>query len=182
VSVLAAATGTKVIVGISGTCPYGIGACWGGANEALHHLDGVELVDPIPNAEDSTATVFLADDGLPPLDRWRQQFRRIVNNSYTLRGFEVTLSGRVELRSGNLVLTRDGQAPSTILAPLNPADKVQWNAAARAPEAAEPDEIAAYTTLVAATETTPGQSVTVIGPLVQSDTGIQLEVRRVPQA
>jgi galactose oxidase len=175
-SVLAAATGTKVVVGISGTCPYGIGACWGGANEALHHLDGVEFVDPIPDGEDSTATVFLADDGLPPLDRWRQQFHRIVNDSYTLRGVEVTISGRAEIRPGNLVLARDGEAPPVILVPLNPADKVQWNAAARAPEAAEPYEVTAYATLAAAA-TTPGQPVTVTGPLVQSDTGYQLEVR-----
>jgi hypothetical protein len=174
--VLAAATGTKVVVGISGTCPYGIGACWGGANEALHHLDGVEFVDPIPDGEDSTATVFLADDGLPPLDRWRQQFHRIVNDSYTLRGVEVTISGRAEIRPGNLVLARDGEAPPVILVPLNPADKVQWNAAARAPEAAEPYEVTAYATLAAAA-TTPGQPVTVTGPLVQSDTGYQLEVR-----
>ena len=73
-SVLAAATGTRVVVGITGTCPYGIAACWGGANEVLHHLDGVEFVDPIPDGKHSTATVFLAADGLPSVQRWRQQF------------------------------------------------------------------------------------------------------------
>ena len=176
-SVLAAATGTRVVVGISGTCPYGIGACWGGANEALHHLDGVEFVDPIPDGEVSTAAVFLVDDGLPPLERWRQQFHSIVNDSYALRGVEVTISGRAEIRPGNLVLARDGERPSVVLVPLNPADKVQWNAAARAPEAAEPDEVAAYATLAAAAAATPGQPVTVTGPLVQSDTGYELEVR-----
>ena len=99
-SVLAAATGTKVVIGITGTCPYGIAACWGGANEALHHLDGVAFVDPIANAEDSTAMVFLADDGLPPLDRWREEFRRIANDSYTVRGIEVTVSGQVTSDAG----------------------------------------------------------------------------------
>ena len=44
-----AATGTRVVVGIQGTCPYGIAACWGGANEALRNLDGVQYVDPIPD-------------------------------------------------------------------------------------------------------------------------------------
>ena len=31
-----------------GTCPYGIAACWGDANEALRSLEGVDYVDPIP--------------------------------------------------------------------------------------------------------------------------------------
>ena len=38
-AVLKSARGTPVVVGISGTCPYGIGACWGGAHEALLGLD-----------------------------------------------------------------------------------------------------------------------------------------------
>ena len=176
-SVLEAATGTRVVVGITGTCPYGIAACWGGANEALHHLDGVEFVDPIPDGEGSTATVFLADDGLPPLELWRQQFQQIVNDSYTLRGVEVTISGRVETRDGNLFLARDRARPSVVLVPLNPADKVQWNRAARVPKAAELDEIAAYTRLATSAASMPGEPVTVTGPLVQSNTGYQLEVR-----
>jgi galactose oxidase len=176
-SVLDAATGTKVVVGITGTCPYGISACWGGANEALHHLDGIEFVDPIPDGGDSTATVFLADDGLPPLERWRQQFHGIVNDSYTLRGVEVTISGRAETRPGHLVLDRDRNRPAVVLVPLNPADKVQWNPPARVPKAAEPDEVTAYATLKAAAVSTPGQPVTVTGPLVQAGSEYQLEVR-----
>ena len=143
-SVLAAATGTKVVIGITGTCPYGIAACWGGANEALHHLDGVAFVDPIANAEDSTATVFLAGDGLPPLDRWREEFRRIANDSYTLRGFEVTVSGRVTTRDGTVILVSDGAVPPLVLMPLDQADVVQWDRSARAPRAADPRELDAY--------------------------------------
>ena len=121
--------------------------------------------------------MFLADDGLPPLERWRQQFQRIVNNSYTLRGVEVTISGQLETQSGNLFLARDGNGPSVALVPLNPADKVQWNPAARAPKAAEPGEVEAYAALLAESASTLGQSVTVTGPLVQSDAEYQLEVR-----
>ena len=88
-------------------------------------------------------------------------------------GLQCTLLYRI---GGARVLARDGEAPPVILAPLNPADKVQWNAAARAPEAAGPDEVTAYATLAAAAAT-PGQPVTVTGPLVQSDTGYQLAVR-----
>ena len=46
--VRSAASGTPVVAGITGTCPYGIAACWGGANEALRSLEGVQTVDPIP--------------------------------------------------------------------------------------------------------------------------------------
>lgn len=176
-SVLAAATGTRVVVGITGTCPYGIAACWGGANEVLHHLDGVEFVDPIPDGKHSTATVFLAADGLPSVQRWRQQFHQIAHDSYTLRGVEVTVSGRTETRNGNLVLAQDGSRPPVLLVPLNPAGKVQWDPAARTPRAAGPDETAAYAILVAETASTPGQHVTVTGPLLQSDAEYQLEVR-----
>ena len=81
-AVHAAAAGTKVVVGLTGTCPYGISACWGGAYEALQQLDGVELVDPIPDGERSTATVFLVDDRLPAVDRWQPEFHAIVHDSY----------------------------------------------------------------------------------------------------
>jgi galactose oxidase len=60
-----AATGTRVVVGIQGTCPYGIAACWGGANEALRNLDGVKYVDPIPDGDRSTATSTSKTTGCP---------------------------------------------------------------------------------------------------------------------
>lgn len=50
-AVLKSAAGTKVVVGLAGTCPYGIAACWGGANEALGRLEGVQSVDPIPDTD-----------------------------------------------------------------------------------------------------------------------------------
>ena len=98
------ARGTQVLVGIRGSCPYGIAACWGGANEALRSLEGVEYVDPIPDGERSTATVYLEDDRLPALDHWDDQFRRMVRQSYVLRGVEVTLKGTIEARDGVLLM------------------------------------------------------------------------------
>jgi galactose oxidase len=76
-TVRAAARGTRVVAGITGICPYGIAACWGGANEALRSLEGVQYVDPIPDGDRSTATVYLEDDGLPALHHWDDQFRRM---------------------------------------------------------------------------------------------------------
>ena len=57
-TVRAAASGTRVVAGITGICPYGIAACWGGANEALRSLEGVQYVDPIPDGDSSTATAL----------------------------------------------------------------------------------------------------------------------------
>jgi hypothetical protein len=173
-----AARGTEVVVGISGTCPYGIAACWGSAHEALRSLEGVEYVDPIPDADNSTATVFLQDEQLPALDRWDEQFRRRVNRSYALRGFEVSLAGTIEARDGELLLAGSGRRPAVHLAPLAPADKVQWDRSAGTPKALESEETDAYARLVAESPNlTAGQPVTITGPLKQAAAGYQLEVR-----
>ena len=108
--VAGAAKGMAVIIGITGTCPYGIGACWGGAYEALCHLQDVDLVSPVPNAGNSTAEVFLKDDCLPALARWGEQFRSIVNGTYEIRGVEVTLHGVIYEQNGVLFLLTGGAA------------------------------------------------------------------------
>jgi hypothetical protein len=176
-SVLSAATGTKVVVGLTGTCPYGISACWGGANEALRKLDGIELVDPIPDGEHSTATVFLVDDRLPLLTRWKQEFHSIVNDSYELRGIEVTATGAISMRNGRLFLGGDTDRTEVLLAPLDPSDKVQWDRAARAPLPARPEETDAYARLQNHIEEWPDAVMTVIGPLVTTDEAPCIEIR-----
>ncbi|MGD0938021.1 MAG: galactose oxidase-like domain-containing protein [Streptosporangiaceae bacterium] len=128
-TVRAAASGTRVVAGITGICPYGIAACWGGANEALRSLEGVQYVDPIPDGDGSTATVYLEDDGLPALDHWDDQFRRMVHQTYELRGVEVTLTGTIEARNDVLVLAGEGRRPPVELVPLDPGGKIQWDPA-----------------------------------------------------
>jgi hypothetical protein len=177
-TVAAAAKGTRVVVGITGTCPYGIAACWGGAREALYRLEGVDLVTPIPNADDSTAEVFLEDERVPALDRWDEQFRSIVSGRYELRGIEVTLQGVIDERDGKLFLAGSGQRPEVQLAPLAAQDKIQWDHAAKTRRPLEEGEMLAYGTLAAAARNLPdGQQLTVTGPLKQTDTGTQLRVR-----
>ena len=177
-AVHAAAAGTKVVVGLTGTCPYGISACWGGAYEALQQLDGVELVDPIPDGERSTATVFLVDDRLPAVDRWQPEFHAIVNDSYQLRGVEVTVSAPVVRRDGRLFLVGDAERPDVPLVPLDASDKVQWDRAARTPLPAGPEEADAYDRLAGEVAVAGGQvTATVTGPLTTSDTGQRIEVR-----
>ena len=178
VEVAEAAKGTAVVVGITGTCPYGIGACWGGAYEALCRLQGVNLVSPVPNTDDSTAEVFLEDERLPALEQWHEQFRRIVNGTYEMRGVEVTLQGVIEARDGQLLLAGSRQRPSVQLAPLPATDKIQWDHAAQTRKPLEGDEALAYERLAAASRNSPdGQRVTVTGPLRQTDVGYQLRVR-----
>jgi hypothetical protein len=177
-AVAEAAKGTAVVVGITGTCPYGIAACWGGAREALHRLEGVDLVNPIPDADDSTAEVFLEDERLPALDRWDEQFHSIVGGRYDLHGVEVTLEGVIEERDGKLFLAGSGQRPPVQLAPLAAADKIQWNHTAQTLKPLEEGEALAYERLAATSRSLPdGQQVTVTGSLKQTDAGYQLHVR-----
>src|SRR5262249_24004504 len=177
--VIETAKGTAVVVGITGTCPYGIGACWGGAYEALRRLQRVELVNPVPNTDDSTAEVFLIDDRLPPLEDWHKQFRSMVNGTYEIRGVEVTLKGGIEEREGNLFLAGSGQQPRVRLVPLRAMDKIQWNHAMRERKPVDPDEALAYERLAAAVTGLPGggQQVTITGPLDQTPAGYQLYLR-----
>jgi galactose oxidase len=177
-AVVATAKGTEVTVGISGTCPYGLGACWGGAHEALRGLEGVHAVDPIPDAESSTATVFLEDERLPAVDRWDEQFAHIAHGSYTLRGVEVSVRGTLEPREGELVLHPGGQTPSVLIAPLGPADKIQWHRQGGVPTCLTPDEAAAYHRLAdESAELSAGEPVTVTGPLKWTGGGYELLVR-----
>jgi hypothetical protein len=177
-AVSAAAKGTAVVVGITGTCPYGIAACWGGAYEALGSLEAVELVNPIPNAVDSTAEVFLVDDRLPALDRWGDQFSGIVNGTYELRGVEVTLRGVVEDRGGKLFLAATDARPEVRLGPLRAGEKIQWEHTARARKPTEQGEARAYERLTAALSNLHGgRQVAVTGPLQLTDNGYRLLVR-----
>jgi hypothetical protein len=94
-AVRAQATGTHITIGLTTKCSYGLGACWAGAYEALRELNGVAAVRPIANTEDSTAEVYLRDEGLPDLSNWTRQFAYRANRSYDFRGVEVTLIGTV---------------------------------------------------------------------------------------
>jgi galactose oxidase len=173
-----AAHGTAVVVGVTGTCPYGIGSCWGGAYEALGRLEGVDLVSPVPDVADSTAQVFLEDDRLPDLDAWEREFPRIVNGTYQLRGVEVRLRGRVEYLDGRLVLAGSGERPPVSIVALTAADKVQWDHNQRARRALDEAETRAFERLRrAAGAENQHVSAEVTGPLTRTGSGYQLHLR-----
>jgi galactose oxidase len=147
------AHGTEVVVGITGTCPYGIGSCWGGAYEALGRLDGVDLVSPVPDVDGSTAKLYLTDDRLPDLRAWAREFPAMVNGTYELHGVEVRLRGRV---SEQLVLEATDLRPAVPIVASEPAEHQRLT---RLAGLGEPLEVA--------------------GPLTQDDGGYQLQLRRV---
>ena len=172
-----AANGTRVELGITATCPYGLSACWGGAFEALSNLTGVERVDPIPHSSGSTASVFLANNGLPNLDLWTRQFKGFVRETYGLRGFEATVSGTVEVRNNGIVVVSDGVRPEVSLIRLKPEGKIQWDKVARRPQAVTKEEATAYDRLAKSASSGSAGPVTITGPVTETEAGYKLQVR-----
>lgn len=93
-------------------------------------LDGVVAVRPCATAEDSTAEVYLADAGLPDLDRWPAQLAQWANGSYAFRGVEVTLAGTITGERGVVRLEVPSlEDPITLLFP-EPGAELAWDRAA----------------------------------------------------
>jgi hypothetical protein len=176
-------TRPAVVVGVTPTCPYGLSACWGGAYEALSRLRGVRLVRPVPNAQDSTAFVYLAHGGLPDLDVWHAQFAQVANGTHLLRGVEVTLEGEVATQGADtLVLHGHDVRPPVYLRPMQAEDKVQWDPTTAAVRPLEPAEADAYALLLRSVTHAGGSlRVGVTGPLQKSEHGMVLEVRQFSQ-
>jgi len=167
-----------VVVGISPSCPYGIGACWGGAFDALKQLSGVAEVRPLPDTADSTAFVYLKDEVLPEIDAWRDQFAEVANGSYIMRGIEMTLVGEVTDNFGLLTLVGNKTRPDLVLAPLQGPDKIQWDFTTRSNQPMTAEEASAYTRLSAQLATqSSGTQVQVTGALKKNGSEFFLEVR-----
>jgi galactose oxidase len=175
------ADGTRVVIGLTSKCPYGIGACWGGAYEALKRLDGVKWVRPFPNTEDSTAEVFLHDQTLPDLDKWPEQLSRTANGSYTFRGVEITIHAGLREIGGALGLTSQLFDTSVQLTTLGRGDKIQFDRATNAAKPASESELTAYDRLVAKYQTSGGgnQVTMVTGPLISTASCLLLRVREI---
>jgi hypothetical protein len=175
-----------IVVGVTPTCPYGISACWGGAYEALKHLHGVRLVRPVPNAQDSTAYVYLEHNGLPDLEVWPTQFANIANGTHIFRGVEITVEGVLQTHQGDTLLMQgDDVRPPLLLQPIEALDKIQWDATKGSLKPLVPFEQDAYRRLQEKFNSAGGSlKVTVTGPLKKSDQGYVLEVRQfsVPEA
>ncbi|KAF2667421.1 DUF1929-domain-containing protein [Microthyrium microscopicum] len=176
-AVRAAATGTRIEIGIESICPYGLSACWGAAHDALGKLDGVEHVDPMPHSNSSSASVYMQDNGLPVFENWRRQFYDIIRATYGIRGFEATLKGFVELKDNRLFLIGEGSRPDVELTRLEPQTKIQWDRVSQSPQAVTPEEADAYDKLVQSQAIDDVQTYAVTGPVSQTDDGYRLQVR-----
>jgi hypothetical protein len=171
--------GTRVTVGLTAKCPYGLGACWGGAYEALQKLEGVAAVRPIADAEHSTAEVYLHDQGLPDLDRWPEQLARWANGSYDFRGVEVTVTGTIAEQDGVLWLSGPSFDAPVQLMPLAQGVKLQWDLQTRSVIETTSDELSAYENLERRFRGLEGGGgpVQVTGPLSKTAAGWMLYVR-----
>jgi galactose oxidase len=168
---------SEVVVGITPSCPYGIGACWAGAYEALGRLDGVKSVARTPNAYNCTAIVHLKSASLPDVEHWTEQFKSMVGQLYEFRGVEATVEGLVEQNDGGLVVRLPGLEQPVALLPLE--HKLQWNFKRGAARQPEPVEQASFDELRARRRAaTSGElRVQVTGPLRKTEKGTVLEVR-----
>jgi galactose oxidase len=178
-AIASAATGTRAAIGLTSRCPYGPGACWGGAYEALQKLDGVRAVRPIANAEDSTADVYLYGDTLPNVDRWAEQIARVAGGSYDFRGVEISVKGSVQAQNGGLELTGPLIDKPVTLAALEQVNKVQFDRPTGAAKPANAEELAAYQRLFARYRAAGAGDfpARVTGPLRRKDAGWILHVR-----
>ncbi|MGH3567414.1 MAG: galactose oxidase-like domain-containing protein [Pseudonocardia sp.] len=173
-------TGTRVTVGLTAKCPYGLGPCWGGAYEALTKLDGVAAVRPIANTTDSTAEVYLTDQGLPDLDRWPEQIARWANGSYDFRGVEVTIAGTVTEHDGVLRLTGPTLPASVQLLALRRGTELPWDLSTRRSRPAPNDERDAHRHLMQrCRQHSAGLAIRVTGPARKTSDGWSLLVRTV---
>jgi hypothetical protein len=137
------------------------------------------LVRPVPNALDSTASVYLQDGALPDLEAWPKELADVVHGNYRFRGVEITVAGVVKAdQGGALVLQGDALRPPLALQAIQPEDKIQWDRATAAPQPLTALEAAAYASLGEKVKS-GGNSlqVTVTGPLHKSGPGYVLKVR-----
>lgn len=167
-----------VVVGVSPSCPYGLGACWGGALGGLKRLQNVKVVRPVPDTANSLAFVYLKDDTLPELDTWRKEFAGVVNGTYIMRGIEMTIPGLITVHNNRLTLRGTATRQGLRLAPLKAADKVQWDIKTRANRLTSDLEASAFDRLATVLVDRPaGMVVKVTGPLVKNGEDFVLQVR-----
>jgi galactose oxidase len=115
---------------------------------------------------------------LPDLDAWRDQFTKVANGSYVMRGIEMTFTGTVTDQLGKLTLAGHATRPALGLAPLQATDIVQWDIKTRANKPMSVDEATAFARLSAAPAVnSPGTTVQVTGPLKKNGADFFLEVR-----
>lgn len=167
---------TRIEIGLTASCPYGLSACWGFASEALSKLSGVEHVDPIAHGSGSTASVFLLDNTLPNLNLWTEELKALVRDTYGLRGYEAAVVGKVEARDGSLYLVADDSRPEVPLISLKAGTKIQRDGGTGGPQDATAKELSACATLGEEMAGNDGL-VRITGPVNMEASGHTIQVR-----
>ena len=142
----AAPSGTRVVVGLKSRCPYGLAACWGGAYQSLKRLPAVASVTREANAAESTAELFLNENGIPDIAAWKVHFKQSANGSYDFRGVEITLEGTVRTRVGQLFI-KGTKYPRVEIRQIGAIDKIQWDWDRKAPLVPTAEEQSAFASL-----------------------------------
>jgi galactose oxidase len=145
--VLSEQKGPPVLVGLTPTCPYGLGACWGGAYEALNNIKDIKTVLPKPNSANSVAFVYLHDDILPDINVWREQLREFDSGTYKMRGIEMTLTGVVTEKGHQLTLSGTSTRPEVVLNQFKADSKLDWDNVAKVPKPLTNAEAGAFSRL-----------------------------------
>ena len=167
-----------VVVGLTPSCPYGLGACWGGAYEALKGIADIDVVCPLAHQNDALAFVYLKNDIIPDIDVWRQEFAKTANRSYDMRGIELTLSGTVAKSGEKLTLAGTATRAQLTLAPFQKGSQIKYDTAGEVARAVSEADAGAYKQLAATVGSYPaGVSVQVTGTLQKGAGGHSLEVR-----
>ncbi|KAK4455338.1 hypothetical protein QBC34DRAFT_481436 [Podospora aff. communis PSN243] len=171
-----------ITVGLTPACPYGLGPCWGGAYDALRNISDIETVNPVPDQADSVAFVYPKDKNcLPDIDIWREELKKVVNNSYELRGVEMTLSGAVKSVDGELVIDTSGEGGKrVVLKEFTQASQIKWDVKLEGPKVVGDGEVGAYERLeeVVRKGSEGGVEVKVTGTLQKGcDGAFSLDVR-----
>ena len=130
--------GTRVTVGLTAQCPYGLAACWGGAYEALATFPAWPPSHPTPTPPTPPPRCTCGTTACPTSTPGPPRLARSANGSYTFRGIELTLDGTIEQRNSDLVLV--GRHPNIHLRPLTPGSELAWDLATRQPRPATADE------------------------------------------
>ncbi|KAK1757023.1 hypothetical protein QBC47DRAFT_359500 [Echria macrotheca] len=139
-----------VVVGVTPVCPYGLGACWGGAFDGLRRIKDVNIVAPKPSQTNALAYVYPTDPKLiPDIDVWRKEFGDTVNASYHIRGFEMTFDGTVTKKNNGLVLTT-AWGKTLSLAPFTQASQLKYDIKSISAQPVTDEETGAYGKLVKA--------------------------------
>lgn len=153
---------SRITVGVTPTCPYGILACAGAAHEALGTLEGVESVTTVPDSYNCTFEVEMKTAGLPHSDRWKDQFKAVVGEVFVFRGVEITVDGKLSRQGDQLVLHVPGLETPIRVTTLE--HKLQWNFRKQAFRQPEPAESTACQQLTAEASKNDAMFVQIVGP------------------